>query len=167
MQVRYTSFWKGRSGLEQVLLVAVGLLLVLSCCCALALALAQQPHCTNTNIRMLHPDHPAHCGGGDTSSPAPNPAPSPAPAPVCLETECVTVAAGIIQAADFSADPCEDFYQVAIHLHLSTLSIPAVSTSSTRAGAGWTPTPSRTASPAGTPSRNSGRIIRTHSGKRH
>ena len=90
-----------------------------------------------------------------------------APAPVCLETECVRVAAGIIQAADFSADPCEDFYQVAIHLHLSTLSIPAVSTSSTRAGAGWTPTPSRTASPAGTPSRNSGRIIRTHSGKRH
>ena len=122
LQVRYTSFWKGRSGLEQVLLVAVGLLLVLSCCCVLALALAQQPHCTNTNIRMLHPDHPAHCGGGDTSSPAPSPAPAPAPAPVCLETECVTVAAGIIQAADFSADPCEDFYQVAIHLHLSTLS---------------------------------------------
>ena len=72
LQVRYTSFWKGRSGLEQVLLVAVGLLLVLSCCCVLALALAQQPHCTNTNIRMLHPDHPAHCGGGDTSSPAPH-----------------------------------------------------------------------------------------------
>ena len=122
LQVRYTSFWAGRSGLEQVLLVAVGLLLVLSCSCVLALVLAQQPRsCANTNIRMLHPDHPAHCGGGDTSSPAP----SPAPAPVCLETECVTVAAGIIQAADFSADPCEDFYQVAIHyiihLHLSTL----------------------------------------------
>ena len=121
LQVRYTSFWAGRSGLEQVLLVAVGLLLVLSCSCVLALVLAQQPRsCANTNIRMLHPDHPAHCRGGDTSSPAP----SPAPAPVCLETECVTVAAGIIQAADFSADPCEDFYQVPIyyivHPHFST-----------------------------------------------
>ena len=72
LQVRYTSFWAGRSGLEQVLLVAVGLLLVLTCSCVLALVLAQQPRsCANTNIRMLHPDHPAHCGGGDTSSPAP------------------------------------------------------------------------------------------------
>ena len=32
---------------------------------------------------------------------------------VCLSPDCVTVAAEIIKSADFSSDPCEDFYQYA------------------------------------------------------
>ena len=32
---------------------------------------------------------------------------------VCLSRACVDVAASILSAADFTADPCQDFYQYA------------------------------------------------------
>ena len=41
-RVRSTSFWKGRSGLEKLLIVIVAALLILCCSCVIALMIAKQ-----------------------------------------------------------------------------------------------------------------------------
>lgn len=71
-----------------------------------------------TNIRLLHPPGKTSCDedkvGQDSSSPAQNPVSKDVEKQgVCLSPDCVTVAADIVRSADFSADPCEDFYQYA------------------------------------------------------
>ena len=52
------------------------------------------------NINFLHPEP---CNQSQT----------PARRPVCLSQDCVVVAAEIIKTADFTVDPCQDFYQFA------------------------------------------------------
>ena len=56
------------------------------------------------NINFLHPDPPLQCN--KSQSP-------PSSAGTCLSRDCVVVAAEIIQSADFTVDPCQDFYQFA------------------------------------------------------
>ena len=53
------------------------------------------------NINFLHPDPSQQCNQ------------SVAPVPACLSLDCVVVAADIIKSADFTVDPCQDFYQYA------------------------------------------------------
>ena len=91
-RVRGTSLWSGRSQLERVLLLSTAALVLTVLIIGLAAALGRQDK--QMNIKLLHPGPPV----------APQ---------VCSEPQCVTVAADIIRAADFSADPCEDFYQYA------------------------------------------------------
>ena len=119
-RMRSTSLWRGRSGLEKVLLVCLSFLLLLCCTFIVVLVVikkvpplsplttlcytASYPQETNMNINFLHPDPPLQCN--KSQSP-------PASAKVCLSRDCVVVAAEIIQSADFTVDPCQDFYQFA------------------------------------------------------
>lgn len=119
-RMRSTSLWRGRSGLEKVLLVCLSFLLLLCCTFIVVLVVikkvpplsplttlcytASYPQETNMNINFLHPDPPLQCN--KSQSP-------PASAGTCLSRDCVVVAAEIIQSADFTVDPCQDFYQFA------------------------------------------------------
>ena len=119
-RMRSTSLWRGRSGLEKVLLVCLSFLLLLCCTFIVVLVVikkvpplpplttlcytASYPQETNMNINFLHPDPPLQCN--KSQSP-------PASVGTCLSRDCVVVAAEIIQSADFTVDPCQDFYQFA------------------------------------------------------
>ena len=61
-----------------------------------------------TNIRLLHPQSflTNHQTSNQTNQQSDD-------NKVCLSPECVKVSAEIINSADFTADPCEDFYQYA------------------------------------------------------
>merc|ERR1719219_466753 len=98
-RMRSTSLWRGRSGLEKVLLVCLSFLLLLCCTFIVVLVLIKQD--TNMNINFLHPEPPEKCNKSQGAAPA------------CLSRDCVVVAAEIIKSADFTADPCQDFYQFA------------------------------------------------------
>ena len=98
-RIRSTSLWQGRSGLEKVLLVSLSFLLLLCCTFVVVLVVIKQD--TNMNINFLHPETPQQCNQ------------SRAPSPACLSRDCVVVAADIIKSADFTVDPCQDFYQYA------------------------------------------------------
>ena len=62
------------------------------------------------NIKLLHPDSQCNQTEQQTQKilirnhSAPH---------ICLTADCVKVAADIINSADFTVDPCEDFYQFA------------------------------------------------------
>lgn len=117
-RVRYTSLWKGRSGLEKVLLLLVIFLLCLCCSCLVVIFVTKQERCTN--IRLLHPDA-KFCDqdGNDKDNitrpknDSPNKSIDVEDSSICLTTDCIQVSAEIIKSADFSQDPCEDFYEYA------------------------------------------------------
>ncbi|XP_043243436.1 endothelin-converting enzyme homolog [Amphibalanus amphitrite] len=85
------SIWASRSTLEKVL--AVLCLVLLAIVVLLVVLMAKQ----DQNIMYLHLGHDMAHDHKD----------------VCLSRACVDVAASILSAADFTADPCQDFYQYA------------------------------------------------------
>eukprot|EP00092_Neocalanus_flemingeri_P065816 GFUD01080095.1.p1 GENE.GFUD01080095.1~~GFUD01080095.1.p1 ORF type:complete len:831 (-),score=230.51 GFUD01080095.1:109-2601(-) len=114
-RMRSTSLWNGRTGIEKSLLVCVGVLLV--ACLALTVAVASfRQEEGRVNIKLLHPDSPCkedeqhkgmeqeHKKPADIHNKTRN---------VCLTPDCIKVSAAIMGAADFTVDPCEDFYQYA------------------------------------------------------
>lgn len=59
------------------------------------------------NIKLLHPD-PQCNQSHDQTEGSKEPRPT-----VCLSPECVKVSAELMNSADFTVDPCQDFYQFA------------------------------------------------------
>jgi len=104
-----TSFWKGRTRLEKSLSVCVGILIVF--CLAFVLAIVSlQSKNRNISIKLLHPDLPCKTEDiiDDKEESEKNKTEN-----TCLTPACIKVSADIINSADFSTDPCEDFYQYA------------------------------------------------------
>ena len=139
-RVRYTSVWKGRSGLEKLLMVLVAVLLILCCSSFIIIFVSKQVNIfykfvknisssqlhslyhalTNlhifqdrvTNIRLLHPNSIFH-NQSQSGVSQEHHSSHQSQDDVCLTPECVKVSADIINSADFSVDPCQDFYQFA------------------------------------------------------
>jgi len=96
-RIRSTSLWGGRSHLEKVLMISLSVLLLLCCTFIVVLIVIKQERYIHTGeIQIHHPD----CNQTLRSS-------------TCLSPECVKVSAEIINSADFTVSPCEDFYQFA------------------------------------------------------
>jgi len=106
-----TSLWKGRTRIEKSLMVCVGILMVL--CLAFTFTILSLQHKNGSiSIKLLHPDIP--CKAEDSINMTHhNEHGERKLGDICLTPACIQVSADIINAADFFADPCEDFYQYA------------------------------------------------------
>merc|ERR1712110_953934 len=67
-RIRSTSLWRGRSGLEKVLLVCLSFLLLLCCTFIVVLVVIKQD--TKMNINFLHPEPPEKCNQSQGPAPA-------------------------------------------------------------------------------------------------